>query len=236
MKIIQESQSRGSNAEFKTIGTKVRLSQLPIMNQRLKIYGFDTIGQLIHDFINAKFPPIYDEDTFRSMKVNLQSSGQFSVVNSLYPSFLDRIDYEDLLKFYLSNLKLQNKNGRDLVSDFRRYSDLFFGSDPSDILKFSPHKRSWILQAMKKFTNYYYFKTGNNDCKDVVSRIIDRFNLNVSLDMKQAIYIVDHNFVENKIKTLMSIQGEIGFIIKVGLFSGLREDENNLYSRDGDLQ
>ena len=49
--------------------------------------------------------------------------------------------------------------------------------------------------------------------------------LTLHLDMKRAIYVVDDQFVANKIEKLMGIQGEIGFIIKVGLFSGLREEE-----------
>jgi hypothetical protein len=40
--------------------------------------------------------------------------------------------------------------------------------------------------------------------------------------MHQKIYLVDDNFVAVKIKDLMTIQGEIGLTVKVGLFSGLR--------------
>jgi hypothetical protein len=43
--------------------------------------------------------------------------------------------------------------------------------------------------------------------------------------MHQRIYIVDDNFVNNKVKNLLTIQGEIGQTVKVGLFTGLREDE-----------
>ena len=43
--------------------------------------------------------------------------------------------------------------------------------------------------------------------------------------MHQWIYIVDDNFVSNKVKDLLAIQGDIGLTVKVGLFSGLREDE-----------
>jgi hypothetical protein len=46
---------------------------------------------------------------------------------------------------------------------------------------------------------------------------------NVSLDMKIAIHVVDDEFVASRIQKLMEIQGEVGFIIKVGLFSDLRE-------------
>lgn len=43
--------------------------------------------------------------------------------------------------------------------------------------------------------------------------------------MHQKIYLVDDNFVDDKIKDLMTIKGDIGLTGKVGLFSGLREDE-----------
>jgi intergrase/recombinase len=87
---------------------------------------------------------------------------------------------------------------------------------------------------MKKFAQYYKYKTGNPDCEDVVRRMIERYNLNVSLDMKRAIYVVDDQFVANKIQKLMEIQGEVGFILKVGLFSGIREEEI-IYSHSKDI-
>ena len=43
--------------------------------------------------------------------------------------------------------------------------------------------------------------------------------------MHQKIYLVDDNFVVDKIKDLMTIKGDIGLTVKVGLFSGLREGE-----------
>ena len=160
------------------------------------------------------------------MKTNLHRNGQWtSLSGSSYPSFLNNIDYDEMLKFYVNNLKLNNKSARDLVGYFRRYYDIFFGNHPDEILKYAPHKRSWILQSMKKFASYYMYKTGNPDCEDVVKRMIERFNLNVSLDMKRAIYVVDDQYVVSKIEKLMTIQGDVGFIIKVGLFSGLREEE-----------
>jgi intergrase/recombinase len=78
---------------------------------------------------------------------------------------------------------------------------------------------------MRAFGNYYNYKTNNLECKELVERIILRYALNVGLDRHQRIYIVDDNFVADKIKELMCIQGEIGLTVKVGLFSGLREEE-----------
>src|SRR5215831_10845747 len=116
--------------EFKTMGTKVKNIDIPILNQRLKIYGYQTIGELIHDFIKARFPPIYDDQELRSMKTNLQQNGQLTTLSGSYPSFLNNIDYDEMLKFFVKNLRLHNKSARDLVSYFRRYFDILFGSQP----------------------------------------------------------------------------------------------------------
>jgi intergrase/recombinase len=43
--------------------------------------------------------------------------------------------------------------------------------------------------------------------------------------MHQKIYIVDDNYVVNKVKDLVAIPGEIGLTVKVGLYSGLRQEE-----------
>jgi hypothetical protein len=37
--------------------------------------------------------------------------------------------------------------------------------------------------------------------------------------MHQKIYIVDDNYVVNKVKDLVAVPGEIGLTVKVGLFS-----------------
>jgi hypothetical protein len=46
-----------------------------------------------------------------------------------------------------------------------------------------------------------------------------------SLKMHQKIYIVDDNYVVNSVKKLITIPGEIGLTIKIGLYTGLRQEE-----------
>ena len=158
------------------------------------------------------------------MDSNIQSNGLSTVVNGPFqPTFYKNIDLEDTLNYLLTIRKYQKHNSRFLVNYFRRYRDIFFGPNPAEILKLTPHKRSWILQGMGHFGNYYHYKINNPECKELIEKIISRYGLNIGLDMHQKIYIVDDNFVVNKIKDLMAIQGEIGLTVKVGLFSGLRE-------------
>jgi hypothetical protein len=80
---------------------------------------------------------------------------------------------------------------------------------------------------MRHFGNYYFYKTNNPECKELIDKIINRYGLDIALDMHQRIYIVDDNLVSNKVKDLLVIQGDLGLTVKVGLFSRLREDEIN---------
>ena len=212
--------------EWKTVGVRIKSQDLPALNQRLRLYGFETLGQLVGDFLIAKFPPITEDRQIQTMDSNMQSTGIKTIVNSTFePTFYKNVDYDDMLKYLLTIRKLDNKHVRDIVSYFRRFCDIFFGPQPEEILKLKPPKRGWILQGMRHFGNYYYYKTNNPECKELIEKIINRYGLNIGLDMHQRIYIVDDNFVANKIRDLLAIQGDIGLTIKVGLFSGLREDE-----------
>lgn len=56
-------------------------------------------------------------------------------------------------------------------------------------------------------------------------RIIERHDLSKDLDQKDRIYLVDNGFIQEKINKLLAIPGDMGFIVRMGLFSGLREDE-----------
>jgi len=64
--------------------------------------------------------------------------------------------------------------------------------------------RSWILQGMRYFRNYYYYKTNNPEYEELIEKIINRYDLNISLDMHQKIYLVDDNFVAVIIKISQS--------------------------------
>jgi len=43
--------------------------------------------------------------------------------------------------------------------------------------------------------------------------------------MKDKIYLVGSNFIEEKVKKIFEMPGDIGFIAQFGLLSGLREQE-----------
>ena len=68
---------------------------------------------------------------------------------------------------------------------------------------------------MKKIGDYYFWKYNTRDIQDLVKRIIERYQLNKDLDMKDRVYLVNPYYLQTKLKALMSIPGEIGFTVKL---------------------
>jgi hypothetical protein len=176
------------------LGVRIKSKNLPQFNRRFSLYGFETLGALVADFLAGRFPVITEDRQIQSLDSNLQSNGMQTTVNGQFePTFYKNIDLDDMLNYLLNIRKFQNHNSRSLVTYFRRFRDIFFGPNPSEILKLTPHKRSWILQAIRHFGNYYNYKTNNPECKELIEKIINRYGLNIGLDMHQKIYIVDDN-------------------------------------------
>ena len=117
--IIDRRKSKAKNTEWKTIGVKVRLGELPLLNRQLARFNYNTLGDLVKGLI----PHI-------------------------------------------------------------------------ELLKLSAHKRSWILQAIKRFGDYYYTKYNNREVVQLIREIIERYDLNRDLDMKDRIYLVSPLCVE----------------------------------------
>ena len=65
----------------------------------------------------------------------------------------------------------------------------------------------------------------NREVSQLIRNIIERFDLNKNLDMKDKIYLASPNFIEEKIKKIFEIPGEFGFTVRIGLLTGLREQE-----------
>lgn len=212
---------------FHCFTIKIKKEDLPTLNQRLKLYGYNTMTELTRDFITGKFPVITEDRQIQSLQVNMQSNGlQTAVVNGPFdPAFYKDANLDEMYNYLIKVRRLQEHYSRSLVSYFRRHRDIFFGPNPGQIMQLTPHRRMWVLQALRQFGNYYNYKTNNPECKELIEKIINRFGLNVGMDVQHRVYIVDDNFISDKIGKLMQVPGDVGFTIKVGLYSGLREDE-----------
>ena len=139
-------------------------------------------------------------------------------------NFYKKIDIEDFLNYLKS--KYHERTAKCYLSYFERYAHVFFSLNPDvELFKLNPHKRSWILQAVKRFGDFYFRKYNNREVIQLIRQIIERYDLNKNLDMKDKIYLVSPNFIEEKVKKIFEMHGEIGFIARFGLLSGLREQE-----------
>src|SRR5215210_9266342 len=88
------------NSSWKTVGVRIRLQDLPVLNQRLRLYGFETLGQLVADFLTTKFPPLTEDRQIQAMDSNTQSVGLKTLVNgaSFDPTFYKNVNFDDMLK------------------------------------------------------------------------------------------------------------------------------------------
>ena len=213
-----------SGSKWKTIGVKVKESELGIFNKQLQRFGWQTLGDLVKDLMLGKIERMSPDKQLEIMKIQAQSGGLLTSQFGDYSDFYRKIDHEEF-KDWLKN-NYQQRTATSYSNYFLRYSDIFFAPNPAnELFRLAPHKRSWIIQSMRRFGDYYFFKYGTKDVKQLISRIIERHDLNRDLDQKDRIYLVDNGFIQEKIAKLLAIPGDMGFVVKVGLFSGLREDE-----------
>jgi len=67
------------------------------------------------------------------------------------------------------------------------------------------------MDAFRKFGQYYFYKCNNDQCTDLVTKIIRRHCLYVGNTDHGKLYIVDDNYLQNKLKLLLEAKGEISF-------------------------
>ena len=223
IRIFQESDAN-SGSKWKTVGVKVKESELGMFNKQLQRFGWQTLGDLVKDLIAGKIERMSADKEIEIMKTQTQASGLLTAQLGDYSEFYKKIDHEDLGQWLRNNY--HERTARSYYNYFLRYSDVFFGPNPAtELFRLAPHKRSWIIQALRRFGDYYFFKYGTKDVKQLVLRIIERHDLTKDLDQKDRIYLVDNGYIQETVKKLLAIAGDMGFVVKIGLFSGLREVE-----------
>jgi intergrase/recombinase len=219
--------SSHSSKKWININIKIREDELPILNQRLKLLGFETMGQLTKGIINSTFPHVTEDKQIMNLSDNADKSGLKSVLEGGdNTDFYKKVNSEDMYHYYLNIRRYQRTTARDLVSYFKRFREDFFSPSNVHVLRsLSSRMRSRVMDSMRKFGQYYLYKYNNEDCSDLIEKIIRRNNLNQGMNEHGKLYIVDDSYLENKIKQLFSIDGELGTVVKFGMYSGLREDE-----------
>jgi intergrase/recombinase len=219
---------RKSPLKDNRISLTARLNEndLAIFNQRLKLFGFNSLNEMVREFTKGKFPVITEDKQIDNLYQNQQAGGIKSLLEGgRNTDFYERADTKDMHNYYLNVRKFHPNTCRDIISYFKRFRDVFFTEKIDEIRSLTPRVKSKIMDALRKFGQYYLYKYNNEQVIDLVEKIIRRHSLYVGNTDHGKLYIVDDNYLENKLKLVFDMNGEIGLIVKFGLFSGLREDE-----------
>jgi len=108
--------------QWLTISARIRKNDLPLLNKKLEMNGFNTFNEFVRAWIKGEYPKLENNEQVEKMLIKLREgdikdpvSGQFS------PSFYRSIDRQDMLND-LSKKYIYKKHAKDLVGYFDRYS------------------------------------------------------------------------------------------------------------------
>ena len=193
----------------------------------MKLFGFNSINELVHEFIAGRFPQITEDKQIDNLLGNTQSNGQRTVLEAgNADDFYKNVNLDDMYNYYQNIRGLHPKTCKISYSYFRRFKDQFFSPQKGEELRMlSPRIRSKIMDHLENLDNIIFTNTMMIVALILVSKIIRRYNLNAGNNDHSKLYIVDDNYLAEKLKTILQLQGEIGLIVKFAMFSGLREDE-----------
>ncbi|HET8858227.1 MAG TPA: hypothetical protein VFM28_11930 [Nitrososphaeraceae archaeon] len=88
--------------EWRTIGVRIRNSELSLLNRQLDRLNYTTLGDLVKDLVAGKITRLTDDQQIDIMKINLQTNGQITGLSGKPYDFYKQIDIEDFLTFLKS--------------------------------------------------------------------------------------------------------------------------------------
>ena len=140
MSHIRVANKPNSQPDWKTIGVKVRISELSILNRQLDRLNYVTLGDLTKDLIGGKITRLTDDQQIDVMNTNLQTTGQITGLSGKPYDFYKQIDIIDFNN-YLKN-RYHEHTANCYSSYFEKHSNVFFGNNPDvELFRFNPHKR-----------------------------------------------------------------------------------------------
>src|SRR6476646_7535220 len=100
----KDLQGDGNNKkrnEWRTIGVRIRNSEIPVLNRQLDRLNYSTLGDLVKDLVNGKITRLTEEKQIEIMNNNLQLSNQIiGLIDKPY-NFYKQINLGDFLQYML---------------------------------------------------------------------------------------------------------------------------------------
>ena len=221
-----EAQIQSTTSNFRSVSVRLKEAQMAILNQKLRLDGFDTLSALVHAYIQGKFPKGEKNEQILALLERLRQKNIRDPLTG-FPSieFYRHIDENDFQK-YLQHRYTYPRHARYLYLYFKRYADIFF-KNPELIRQESPKVRAWICDCFRRFGEYYDLRYQNPELKLLIREIIERYELNRKTRMHDRLWVTDEGYLEKAVNTILSTveKGEFGILIRFALFSGLRGEE-----------
>jgi hypothetical protein len=96
-----------TKSEWKTIGIRIKAKDLPLFNRRLSLYGFETLGALVPDFLTGKFPVITEDTQIQTLDSNIQGNGMKTALDGQFePTILQEYRFGRYAKLSLKHKKV----------------------------------------------------------------------------------------------------------------------------------
>ena len=115
----KELVQRISKDDRKSLTARVKPEDLIVFNQRLKLFGFNSINELVHEFIAERFPQITEDIQIDNLIGNTQSNGQRTVLEGdNHCDFYKNADLDDMYNYYQNIRGFHPKTCKDLIELF----------------------------------------------------------------------------------------------------------------------
>jgi hypothetical protein len=210
----------------KSLGLRLRESDLAILNQRFKIDGFQNLSHMVKSYLNGEIAKSNKTDQLSRLLIRLKEKNIVDpLTGEVTPTFYKNIDIDDF-RHYLNSKYKFSKYGNNLAKYYQRFAEFFF-TKPEIVRAESGRNRAWICDAMRRFGEYYDYKHQNPEMKMLVKEIIERYEINRHMRVHDKVWITDLNYLDTSItKILITFnKGELSILIRFALFTGLRGEE-----------
>jgi len=149
----KQQQRRLYRETSKTLGLRLKESELAALNQRFRLDGFENLSDLVRGYLNGEVSHAANTDHVERLLLRLKEKGIKDPLtgndDDAMPTFYKNTDIEDFRRF----LKTKYNYGRyadDLVKYYQRFAEFFF-IKPEIVRAESGRNRSWICDAMRRF-------------------------------------------------------------------------------------
>ena len=161
---IEQLKEKNPRKNWLSVGASIKTEEVDIFNRQLDNLHCNTLKDLCNLLIDGKLRKISDDEQVQAMSIQFQSSALATAQIGQKFDFWKQIDEQELLNWLMG--KYHPHTAKCYHSYFIRYAELFFSPHVDlELFKRVKHKRSWILQSIKRFGDFYSNRYGNKEVK-----------------------------------------------------------------------